>query len=71
MAIAVEMTFKGATLDQYDQVIEAMGLEPGGASPPGAISHWAAALVVHRLQQHKRTLCRSFSCFERHRMSPS
>ena len=70
MAIAVEMTFKGATLDQYDQVIEAMGLEPGGASPPGAISHWAAALVVHRLQQHKRTLV-ALSVLPTPRMSPS
>lgn len=42
MAVAVEMSFKNATLDQYDQVIEKMGLTPGGATPPGAISHWAA-----------------------------
>jgi hypothetical protein len=42
MAVAVEMTFKGATLDQYDQVIEKMGLTPEGATPPGAISHWVA-----------------------------
>jgi hypothetical protein len=42
MAVAVEMNFKGATLDQYDQVIQKMGLTPGGATPPGAISHWAA-----------------------------
>lgn len=42
MAVAVEMNFKGATLDQYDQVIEKMGLTPGGATPPKAISHWAA-----------------------------
>ena len=43
MAIAVEMNFKGATLDQYDQIREKMGLTPGGATPPGAISHWVAA----------------------------
>jgi hypothetical protein len=42
MAVAVEMSFKGATLDQYDQVIQKMGLTPGGATPPGAISHWVA-----------------------------
>ena len=42
MAVAVEMNFRGATLDQYDQVIEKMGLTPGGATPPGAISHWVA-----------------------------
>ena len=42
MAVAVEMNFKGATLDQYDQIIGKMGLAPGGATPPGAISHWVA-----------------------------
>jgi hypothetical protein len=42
MAVAVEMTFKGATLDQYDQVIQKMGLTRGGPTPPGAISHWVA-----------------------------
>ena len=42
MAVAVEMNFRGATLDQYDQVIEKMSLTPGGSGPPGAISHWVA-----------------------------
>ena len=42
MAVAVEMNFKGATLDQYDKVMQKMGLTPGGATPPGAISHWTA-----------------------------
>ena len=43
MAVAVEMNFKGATLDQYDEIREKMGLTPGGATPPGGISHWVAA----------------------------
>ncbi len=42
MAVAVEMNFSGATLDQYDQVIQKMGLTPRGAGPAGAISHWVA-----------------------------
>ena len=42
MPVAVEMNFKGATLDQYDQVIQKMGLVAGGSTPPGAISHWVA-----------------------------
>ena len=42
MAVAVEMNFGGATLDQYDQVMEKMGLTQGGSGPPGAISHWVA-----------------------------
>ena len=40
MAVAIVMDFKGATLDQYDQVIERMGLTPGGNGPPGALFHW-------------------------------
>jgi hypothetical protein len=39
--VAIEMTFRGATLDQYDQVIELMGLQSGNI-PPGAISHWVS-----------------------------
>ncbi|MGQ0832964.1 MAG: hypothetical protein ACT4OV_14955 [Microthrixaceae bacterium] len=42
MAIAVQMDFDGATLDQYDQVCKLMGLTPGGPGPAGAISHFAA-----------------------------
>lgn len=42
MAVAVEMTFRGATLEQYDQVIRKMGLSQGGEMPSGGISHWVA-----------------------------
>ncbi|HKP19262.1 MAG TPA: hypothetical protein VJT84_12335 [Gaiellaceae bacterium] len=42
MPVAVEMNFKGATLDQYDQVIELMGLTPGTPAPPGGLFHWVA-----------------------------
>jgi hypothetical protein len=42
MAVAYEMRFQGATTGQYDQVIEKMGLTPGGPTPPGAIFHWVA-----------------------------
>ena len=43
MAVAVVMDFAGATLDQYDQVIQKMGLKQGGAMPNGGISHWVTA----------------------------
>jgi hypothetical protein len=43
MAVAFRMEFPGATLDQYDEVIQKMGLTPGGPTPPGAIFHWVAA----------------------------
>lgn len=39
MAVGVVMDFEG-TLDQYDQVVERMGLSPGGPTPPGALFHW-------------------------------
>ena len=42
MAVAVEMDFPGAPLEQYDQVLDKMGLAPRGAGPAGAISHWVA-----------------------------
>jgi hypothetical protein len=41
MAVAIEMVFKGATLAQYDQVMEAMAL--GDSAPDGALFHWVAA----------------------------
>ena len=42
MAVAVEQNFPGATMEQYDEIREKMGLTRGGATPPGAISHWVA-----------------------------
>lgn len=42
MAVAIEMDFPGMTLDQYNQMVSKMGLTPGGATPPDAISHWAS-----------------------------
>jgi hypothetical protein len=40
MAIAVELNFPDATLDQYDQVIARMGFHPGGSGGPGGLFHW-------------------------------
>jgi hypothetical protein len=40
MAVAIDMRFRGATLDQYDRVMQLMGLKQGGPTPPGAISHF-------------------------------
>src|SRR2546422_11576885 len=40
MAVAVQLEFKGGTLEQYDQVIQKMGFRPGGPSAPGALFHW-------------------------------
>jgi hypothetical protein len=43
MAVGVVLEFSGATLDQYDQVLEKMGLERGGQIPNGGLFHWATA----------------------------
>jgi hypothetical protein len=40
MAVAVVLEFPGGTLDQYDEVIEKMGFEPGGGGAPGGLFHW-------------------------------
>lgn len=40
MAVAVQIDFKDATLDQYDQVIQKMGFTPGGKGAPGGLFHW-------------------------------
>lgn len=42
MAIAVVMDFNGATVEQYDQVIDKMHFSPGGPGAPGGMFHWCA-----------------------------
>jgi len=40
MAIAVQLDFKGGTLEQYDDVIGKMGFQPEGAGAPHGLFHW-------------------------------
>jgi hypothetical protein len=40
MPIAVQQDFPGATLAQYDQVIQKMGFRPAGPGAPGGLFHW-------------------------------
>jgi hypothetical protein len=40
MAIAAVLDFDGGTLEQYDECVKLMGLEPGGDAPPNALFHW-------------------------------
>jgi hypothetical protein len=42
MAVAVVLEFDG-DLDQYDEIVKLMGLEPAGSTPPGALFHWVTA----------------------------
>jgi len=39
-AVAVQLDFTGATLDQYDEVVKRMGFRPGGPGAPGLMFHW-------------------------------
>jgi len=40
VAIGVQQDFPGATLAQYDQVIQKMGFRPKGPGAPGGLFHW-------------------------------
>ena len=40
MATGVVLEFEGATVAQYDQIIEKMGFSPGGSGGPGGLFHW-------------------------------
>ncbi len=40
VAVAVQLDFKGGTLDQYDQAVERLGFLPGGPSAPEQLFHW-------------------------------
>jgi hypothetical protein len=40
MAVGVVLEFRGATLEQYDQVIEKICFTPGGPGGPGGMFHW-------------------------------
>jgi len=41
MAVAVEVTFPGATIEQFDEAIKIIGAVPGGRHPgDGALFHW-------------------------------
>lgn len=40
MAIAVQIDFDGATLEQYDEVVAKMGFVPQGRGEPGGLFHW-------------------------------
>ncbi|WP_067537320.1 hypothetical protein [Nocardia crassostreae] len=43
MAIGVVLEFPGATLDQYDAVLEVLGFTAQGPGAPGGLFHWVTA----------------------------
>jgi hypothetical protein len=42
MTVAVQLDFPGATIEQYDQINERIGLLPGGPASPQELFHWVA-----------------------------
>jgi hypothetical protein len=43
MAVAVEMDFAGATIEQYNEVMKLMSLDDGSREmPTGGLFHWVA-----------------------------
>jgi hypothetical protein len=44
MAVGVQLDFPGSTLEQYDQVLEWLGLLPGGPAARGQLFHWVTAI---------------------------
>jgi hypothetical protein len=40
MAVAVQLDFHGATLEQYDEINERVGYLPGGPASPQELFHW-------------------------------
>jgi hypothetical protein len=42
MAIAVIMDFTGNSLEDYDKVVERLGLTPGGPGAAGGLFHWVS-----------------------------
>jgi hypothetical protein len=39
MAVGVQVDYRGVSLEQYDEVVEIMGLLPGGPPPSGVLFH--------------------------------
>ena len=44
MAVAVILEFAGATLEDYDRVLDALGLGGARRGEPGLLFHWVAAV---------------------------
>jgi hypothetical protein len=42
MAVGVIQNLDGATLEQYDQILEKMGFTAGGRHLPGCLFHWVS-----------------------------
>jgi len=43
MVVGVQVDYRDVTLEQYDEVVEIMGLLPGGPPPSGVLFHCVTA----------------------------
>ena len=70
MAVAVQLDFRGATLEQYDEMNERIGLLPGGPPSPQELFHWVAktddGFRVVDVWESRDT----FETFEREKLNP-
>jgi hypothetical protein len=71
MAVAVVMEFEGATLEDYDRVIDTMGYERRGAGDPGGLFHWVtqtdAGLLITDVWESKEI----FDSFAAEKLGPT
>ena len=58
MAIAAVLTFRGGTLERYDDLLAKLGFAAGGPGPPGSLFSWVTAteegLLVTGVWQSRR-----------------
>jgi len=70
VAVAVQLDFRGATLRQYDEINERIGLLPGGPASREELFHWVMETddgfrVVDVWETRE-----AFERFEREKLSP-
>jgi len=70
VAVAVQLDFQDATLEQYDQINERIGLLPGGPASPQELFHWVTKTengfrVVDVWESRE-----AFETFEREKLRP-
>jgi hypothetical protein len=53
MTVGLIQDHKGATLEQYDQVVEKMGITPGGRHLPGCLFHWESREQFDRFAEEQ------------------
>jgi len=71
MAIAVVLEIDGATLAQYDQVMQIMGFTPGGAGAPGGLFHWVTETDTGVRATDVWESAEAFQTFAQEKIGPS